>query len=197
MIHISKEKHTKYAIIIFQTPLNYWGNWVLFYSDKKVSVNPYQTIVFLGFVISSKIYCHWLMKGIVQKKFEEKLNYLLKQKLRYNGEFITLTTHVTILTYLILILLDICLWKSCRWGITDSISPSRDLWHKAMLEHINVLGLKEIEIGIYTYCKNKDFLHVKVMVWKCHSCQLFQQYGDIKSQTYYNIVCNMGFYAKD
>ena len=38
------------------------------------------------------------MKRIVQKKFEEKLNYLLKQKLRYNGELITLTIHVTILT---------------------------------------------------------------------------------------------------
>ena len=37
----------------------------------------------------------------------KKLNYLLKQKLRYNGEFITLTIHVTILTYLILTLLYI------------------------------------------------------------------------------------------
>ena len=38
---------------------------------------------------------------------KKKLNYLLKQKLRYSGEFITLTIHVTILTYLILILLYI------------------------------------------------------------------------------------------
>ena len=30
----------------------------------------------------------------------KKINYLLKQKLRYNGEFITWTIHVTILTYL-------------------------------------------------------------------------------------------------
>ena len=37
----------------------------------------------------------------------EKLNYLLKQKLRYIGEFITLTIHVTILTCPILILLYI------------------------------------------------------------------------------------------
>ena len=37
----------------------------------------------------------------------KKINYLLKQKLRYNDEFITLTIHVTILTYLILILLHI------------------------------------------------------------------------------------------
>ena len=49
-----------------------------------------------------------------------------------------------------------------------------------MLEHINFVGLKAIKIGIYTYSNNKDFLHVKVMVWQCHSCQLFQQYGGNK-----------------
>ena len=27
---------------------------------------------------------------------------------------------------------------SCRWGITDGISPSTGPWHKAMLEHISV-----------------------------------------------------------
>ena len=66
------------------------------------------------------------------------------------------------------------------WSITDGISPFRGLWHKAMLEGINVLGLKAIKIGIYTYCKNIDFLHVKVMVRQCRSCQLFQQYGGHK-----------------
>ena len=45
------------------------------------------------------------MKGIIQNKSEQKLIYLLEQKLRYNDELITLTIHVTILTYLILILL--------------------------------------------------------------------------------------------
>ena len=34
------------------------------------------------------------------------------------------------------------------WGITDSISPSRGLWHKAELDHINVLEMKAIKIGI-------------------------------------------------
>ena len=49
------------------------------------------------------------MKRIYSTKVTggKKLNYLLKQKLRYNGEFITLTNHVTTLTYLILILLYI------------------------------------------------------------------------------------------
>ena len=54
--------------------------------------------------------------------------------------------------------------KVLQMGITDDISPSKGLWHKVVLEHVNVLGLKAIKIGIYTYCKNKDFLHVKVMV---------------------------------
>ena len=137
------------------------------------------------------------MRRIAQKKFEEKSNYLLKQRLRYNAELITLTIHVIILTYLILYYY-IYWWKSCRWGITDGISPSRGLWQEAMLEHINVLGLKAIKIGIYTYSTNKYFLHVKNMVWQSHSCQLFQQYGDIKSQTCNDIVCRIwDFYAKN
>ena len=53
----------------------------------------------------------------------------------------------------------------------------KDSWHMAMLEHINVLGLKAIEIGIYTYCKN---LHARFTVWQCHSCQLYQKYGGQK-----------------
>ena len=42
------------------------------------------------------------MKRIVQKRFEEKLNYLLKQNMRCNGELITLTIHVIILTFFFL-----------------------------------------------------------------------------------------------
>ena len=48
-------------------------------------------------------------------------------------------------------------------GITYGISLAGGLRHKAELDHINVLELKAIEIGIYAYCKNKNFLHNKVM----------------------------------
>ena len=61
---------------------------------------------------------------------------------------------------------DITIYTDARltgWGITDVIFSSMGLWHKAGLDNINVLELKAIEIGIYTYCKNKDFLHVRVM----------------------------------
>ena len=86
--------------------------------------------------------------------------------------------------------------KTLADGVSLMVYPHP--WHKAILEHINVLGLKAIKIGIYTYCTNKDFLHVKDMVWQSHSCQLFQQYGDIKSQTCNDIVRRIwDFYAKN
>ena len=47
------------------------------------------------------------------------------------------------------------------WGITDEIFQIQVLCHKAELEHINVLKLKAVEIGIYTCCKNNNFLHVR------------------------------------
>ena len=77
------------------------------------------------------------------------------------------------------------------WGITDGISPSSGLWHKAELEHINVLGLKAIGIGIYTYCKNKDFLHVRVMCDNVTAIIYVNNMGGMKSQTCNNISCRI------
>ena len=97
---------------------------------------------------------------------------------------------VAILTYLIPTSLYILI-KSCRLGITDGISPSRWLWHKAEFQHINVLELKAIKIGIYTYCKNKDFLHVKVMGYNVTAISYVNDMGGIKSQTCNKILCKM------
>ena len=48
------------------------------------------------------------------------------------------------------------------------------------------------------YILYKDFLHVKDMVWQSHTCQLFQQYGDTKSQTCNDIVLRIrNFSAKN
>ena len=113
-----------------------------FIQTKKSVLTPSQAIVFLGFIISSRI-------------------YILMKVLQVAGY------------------------------ITDGISPSRGHWHKAMLEQINVLGLKAIKIWIYTYCKNKDFLHLKDMVWQSHSCQLLQQHQISNLQWY--CLQNMGF----
>ena len=61
------------------------------------------------------------------------------------------------------------------WGVNYGLLPSRELLNKAELEHINVLELKVIEMGICTYCKNKFFLHFRVM---CDNvATICQQYG--------------------
>ena len=65
------------------------------------------------------------------------------------------------------------------------------LWHKAELEHINVLELKAIEIGIYTYYKNKDFLHVRVICDNATATSYVNNMGGMKSQTCNNIVCRI------
>ena len=73
------------------------------------------------------------------------------------------------------------------WGITDGISPARGLWYKAELEHINVLELKAIGIGIHTNCKNKDFLYVRVMCDNVTAISYVNNMGVMKSQTCNNI----------
>ena len=77
------------------------------------------------------------------------------------------------------------------WGINNGISLSRGLWHKAELDHINVLKLKAIEIGIYTYCKNKSFLHVRVMCDNVTVIAYINNMGSIKSKTCNNIACRI------
>ena len=54
------------------------------------------------------------------------------------------------------------------WGTTNGVSLSWGLWYKTELEHINVLELKIIEIGIYKYRKNKTFLRkasLALVIW--------------------------------
>ena len=67
------------------------------------------------------------------------------------------------------------------WGITNEITPSRGLWHKAELDHINDhIELKAIEIGIYcTYCKNKNFF-ARVMCDNITAIAYINNMGGIK-----------------
>ena len=62
------------------------------------------------------------------------------------------------------------------------------IWHKAELEHINVLELKTIKI--YTYC-NKDFLHVRVMCDNVAARSYVNNMGGMKSQTCNNVACRI------
>ena len=77
------------------------------------------------------------------------------------------------------------------WGITKRIFPSRGLQHKVEIDHINVLELKAIEMGIYTYCKNKNFLHVRVMCDHVTAIVYVNNMGGIKSETCNNIACRI------
>ena len=92
------------------------GTGLCFIQTKKSVLTPNQTIVFLWlyYFIKNMILSLTYEKNST-KQIWGKLNHLLKQKLRYNGELITLTVHVTILAYLILILLYI-LMKLLKMG---------------------------------------------------------------------------------
>lgn len=118
----------------------------------------------------------------------EKLHYLLKEKLRYNGGLMILSIHFTIFTQLILTIIIYIDGSLTGWGITDGISPSSGLWRKAEVQHINVLDVRAIKIGIYTYCRNKDFLRIRIMCDNVTAINYVNNMGGIKSQTCNNIA---------
>ena len=49
------------------------------------------------------------------------------------------------------------------WGVTDGKNPSGGRWKADEINHINVLELKAILIGVQAYCKAKNYKHVRVM----------------------------------
>ena len=69
--------------------------------------------------------------------------------------------------------------------------PSRGLWYKVELEHINVLELKAIQIGIYTYCNNKNFLDVRVMCDNVTAIAYISNVSGIIREICNNIACNI------
>ena len=77
------------------------------------------------------------------------------------------------------------------WQITNEISQSQGLWHKAELDHINALELKAIEIGIYTCCKNKNFWHARVMCDNVTAIAYVNNMGGIKSESCNNTGCRV------
>ena len=69
--------------------------------------------------------------------------------------------------------------------------PSRGLWYKVELEHINVLELKAIQIGIYTYCNNKNFLDVRVMCDNVTAIAYISNVSGIIREICNNTACNI------
>ena len=49
------------------------------------------------------------------------------------------------------------------WGITDGKTPSAGRWDENEITHINMLELKAIQFGELTYCKDKNFKHIRIM----------------------------------
>ena len=48
-------------------------------------------------------------------------------------------------------------------SVTDGNNPSGGRRKGDKVNHINVVGLKAIFIGVQTYCKGKKYKHVRVM----------------------------------
>ena len=49
------------------------------------------------------------------------------------------------------------------WGVTDGYNSSGARWKAEEVNHINVLELKAIFIRVLTYCKGKNYKHVREM----------------------------------
>ena len=77
------------------------------------------------------------------------------------------------------------------WGITNGISPSRGLQQKPELHHNNVLESKAIDTVIYTYCKEKISVHVRVMCDNVTAIAYVNTMGGIKSEPGNNIACRI------
>ena len=76
------------------------------------------------------------------------------------------------------------------WWITNGIFPSRGLQHKAELDHI-VLELTAVKPGIYTYSKDKNSLHVRVIFDNVTAIVYIYNMVGIKSETGNNIGCRI------
>ena len=53
--------------------------------------------------------------------------------------------------------------STLRWGVLDGYNLSGGIWKAEEINHINVLEVRAIFIGVQTYCKGKNYKHVRVM----------------------------------
>ena len=71
------------------------------------------------------------------------------------------------------------------WSVTDGNNPSGVRWKADEINHINVLELKAISIGVQTYCMGK---HVRVMSDKITAVSYVNNKGKIKSEFFNQIA---------
>ena len=72
--------------------------------------------------------------------------------------------------------------STLRWGVTDGYNPSGGRWKAEEINHINVLELKAIFIGVLTYCKGKNYKHARVMSDNITAVSYVNNKGGIKSE---------------
>ena len=67
------------------------------------------------------------------------------------------------------------------WSVTDGNNPSGVRWKADEINHINLLKLKAIFIGVQTYCQEKNHKHVRVMTDNITPISHVNNKGGIKS----------------
>ena len=67
------------------------------------------------------------------------------------------------------------------WGITDGKTPSGGRWDENEITHKNGLKLKAIQIGVLTYCKDKNFKHIRIMSDNTTAISYINKKGGLKS----------------
>ena len=123
---------------------------------------------------------------LTDKKITIRLSVQVEAQIKWWINNIDNSCHLS--TYLTLISIYILL-QVFHVGVSLMVCPlSRGLWYKAELEHINILGLKAIQLEIYTCCKNKDFLHVSVVCDNVTAISYVNSMGAIRSQTCNNVA---------
>ena len=68
------------------------------------------------------------------------------------------------------------------WGVTDGKNPSGGRWKADEINHISVLELKAILIGVQIYCKGNNCKHVRVMSGNITAVSYVNNKGGIKSE---------------
>ena len=70
------------------------------------------------------------------------------------------------------------------WSITDGKTPSGGRWSENKITHINILELKAIHFGVLTYCKNKNFKHIRIMSDNTTAISYINKKGGLKSNEF-------------
>ena len=79
------------------------------------------------------------------------------------------------------------------WGITDGKTPSGGRWDENEITHINVLQLKAIQFSVLTYCKEKNFKHIRIMSDRTTVIWYINKKGNLKSSSCRKIARESGF----